>query len=185
MLVGAAPGLLVGPTEAGSRWYQLGTGRAGAGVAEQEAGVAASCAQVGQAEGAPADLATGMGEEPGIQRGIFKLAAKAAVGPGDERSGVGEAALGAGPGGGGGGGGAGGVEGLERPGLDAGEVEEREAGGGAGPYGVGKADAGEADEAGGVGAAAAGRGGEEGEEVGEGGGGGGIAGGAEVGGEDG
>lgn len=61
------------------------------------------------------------------------------------------------------------MEGLERPGLYAGEVEEREAGGGARPDRVGEADATEADEAGRVGAPTAGGGGEKGDEVGEGG----------------
>lgn len=37
------------------------------------------------------------------------------------------------------------------PGLDAGEVEDGVAGGGAGPYGVGGAESAEADEAGGKG----------------------------------
>jgi hypothetical protein len=100
-----------------------------------------------------------MREEPGIQRRILKLATKATVGSGDERSGVDEAAFGAGPGGssggGGGRGGSRGMEGLERPGLDAREVEEREAGGGAGPNGIGETDVGKADEAGGMGPAAA------------------------------
>lgn len=183
--MGAAPGFLVGPTEAASSRDQLGTGRAGAWVAEQEAGVAACAVQVGHAEWSATDLATGMWEEPGIQRWIFKLTTKAAVGSRDERSGVGEAAFGTGPGGIGGDGGTGGMEGLERPGLDAREVEEREAGGGAGPDVVGETDAGQADEAGGVGPPATGGGGDEGDEVGEGGGGGGFAGGVEVGGEDG
>lgn len=103
-----------------------------------------------------------MRKEPGIQWWILKLTTKATVGSGDERSGVGEAAFGAGPGGTSGGdggtggtGGTAGMEGLERPRLDAGEVEDREAGGGTGPDGIGETDPGKADEAGRVGPAAA------------------------------
>lgn len=180
-----APGLLVGPTEASSTQDQLGTGRAGPRVAEQEAVVTTSAVRVGHTQWSVADFSTGMWEEPWIQRWILKLTAKAAVGSGDERSGVVEAAFGAGPGGTGGDRRIGGMEGLERPGLDAGKVEDREAGGGAGPDGIREADAGEADKAGRVGPAAAGGGGEEGDEVGEGGGGEDFTGGIEVGGENG
>jgi hypothetical protein len=45
--VGAAPGLLAGPTEAASGWDQQGARWTGAWVAEQEAGVAACAAEVG------------------------------------------------------------------------------------------------------------------------------------------
>lgn len=151
MLLRAAAGVGAGSAEASSG-DKLRAGGAGAGVAEEEAAVATAREEI-----AAADLTAGVGEDPGVGRGVEELAAEAEVGGRGEGFGVGEAALGAVParvrvrvfeeG-----------EGLVGPGLDAGEVEEGVAGGVAGPDGVGGADAAETYEAGGGGG---GGGGEE------------------------
>lgn len=138
---------------------ELGAGRARAGVAEEEAAVAASVPQ-----GAIADLSAGMGEDPRVGGGVLGFATEAEVELGDGGLGVVDAALGAVPegfveGGGGGGweevggqagGGTGGGEvgGLAGPVLDAEEVEDSETAGEAGPGGVRGSDLLQANEAG-------------------------------------
>lgn len=73
VLLGAAADVLAGSTEAADG-DELGARRAGAGVAEEEAVVAAV-----PAERATADLAAGVGEDPGIRGRVLDLAAKAEV----------------------------------------------------------------------------------------------------------
>ena len=77
VLLGAAADVLAGTTEAAGG-DELGARRAGAGVAQKEAMVAAV-----PAERATADLATGVGEDPGIRGRVLDLAAEAEVGSGD------------------------------------------------------------------------------------------------------
>lgn len=71
VLLGAAADVLAGTAEAAGG-DELGARRAGAGVAEEEAVVAAV-----PAERAAADLATGVGEDPGIRGRVLDLAAEA------------------------------------------------------------------------------------------------------------
>lgn len=91
VLAGAAAGGGGGAAEAagGDGLRARGTGPR---VAEEEAVVAA-----GRAEGGAADFVAGVGEDPGVGRGVLELAAEAAVGAGDLGVGVGEAAFGAVP----------------------------------------------------------------------------------------
>lgn len=96
-LMCTAPGLPERPTKApcirdnGRAWW------AWPWVAQQEAGVLT--ARVGICiEAATADVATRVGEDPGVWSRVYSLGAEAEVGGGGLGFGVGEAALGAAPG---------------------------------------------------------------------------------------
>lgn len=125
------------------RGDKLRARRARAGVAKEEAVMTAL-----RTESAFTELTTRVRQRPRIHRRVLNLATEAIIGSRDQGFGIRETAFGARPVGGGG---RGAIRGLRGPGLDAGEVEDGVASGGARPDGMVGAYAVETNEAGGEG----------------------------------